>query len=173
MIEVKFQFNSVDEAIVALGKMVRVPAKAAAQAQEAQRTEQPASAPATTTRQRKPRADKGQQRGAYAPRAQDAGGDQGGTQPTGTVAAATPAASVPPPARVADATAAPTTTTTATPATVTREQAVKKLEEVFAKKQIGGALEVLARVGVQRLRDVPDNLLPKFMEAADETLAAA
>lgn len=72
MIKVTLEFKGVDEAIVALGKLVGVKVSAAP-AQEPKNAADgqyvpPAAPAAAEPRTRKQRADKGQQRGAYGPR---------------------------------------------------------------------------------------------------------
>lgn len=185
MIEVRLNFKSVEEAIVALARMngddvkpkkaappvLQSPNKdvtAPAAAMAAPPTQAPLSpvapaggqqpgvvAPDPTKRPRKPRSDAGQERGPYKPRAQDAGA------PATPTAVAEATASVGSPPVIAPAAPAPEGAVIATEA-----DAQAALEGIFKGRGLPAAQKVLADFGISRLRDLPAEKRAGFIAAA-------
>jgi pyruvate dehydrogenase E2 component (dihydrolipoamide acetyltransferase) len=165
-VKITLEFKSVDEAIVALGKLTpEAHAKALAAA-----TQVPAAAAAPATeapaKTRKPRADAGQPRGPYKTTEQNAvaaGGAPTGTQPTEAPAQSTPAqAPVAPAAAAVPATAAQPQASTPAPESApaaavvvpTPEQVQAAVEGLYNAKGFDICSEVLGRYGVKRGKDL-------------------
>lgn len=159
MVKVTLEFLSVDQAIVALGKLVVAPVKATQPVPPQASTDKAeAPAPAATTTKRKGRSDKGQPRGPHgatkeaAPGAAPAEGDK--PQPSGVT---------PSPA------AASTVETPTGPAQTPKTEDVQKaLEGVFNKHGAQVAMNLLARFGVKRLRDLKPEQGADFIAFAAE-----
>ena len=165
MVNIVLEYKSVDEAIVALGKLAgapSVPSKEAAAAPQGAVTDAPA------TRTRKPRSDAGQERGKYKPRQQEAATDL----------AAAPKS---PPATEGVAGAAPSgspVTEDAQPVPVaapaaTRADAQAALEALVSGVNLDAGIKLLAEFGTQRLRDLPDAELREFVKKAKAALPKA
>lgn len=177
MIKVTLEFKSVDEAIVALGKMVGAPQAAVktGQAHEAAQREPDAGAP-TTKPGRKPRADKGQARGEYRPRqGAEPGSPEHQATTTTTQAAKDEAAATEP----SPSPSAPTTVTTEAAVvpvagaarTPSIEQCRSYVERVFNGFGMANAISLLGEYGVKRAQELPaDKRLP-FIEQALKLLA--
>lgn len=163
MIKITLEFKGVDEAIVALGKLVGAPVATAASSPVG--AEKPV-APTT----RKPRADAGKKRGSYknaeAPAA-PAEGDK--PQPSGVTppAASTPETAAP---EKAEATTPPSPGAEPVAAAPKEEDAQAALEAVFTSKGLPAAQKLLAGAGVSRLRDLPAEKRATFIEAAKEAI---
>lgn len=204
VVKVTIEFNSYDQAIVALGKIVdpareakRIASlaakdKAVADAQRevsadvrgeagAEVTPAPTAAPAEQPkRQRKPRADKGQKREPYGPRTADANAEgvrEAAPAPGTHAPSAAPtaeAAPQPTPEPTPEPTAAPVVTAAPTPPTVAQTpfpDAQTALEALFAKHGMATTRDVLARFGVQRLRDLAAERHPEFIAKCSAVLA--
>lgn len=178
--EVKhYEFGSVDLAIVTLGKMVGAPSAKRgdpAPAAAGDTTSAAASsavppapvAPATPTRQRKPRADKGQPRGPYKAGATEAkaegAGAQGGNPdgaPVGSPAAPQVAAATAP----AGGPAAPAA---AVPSDAELQAAV---ERFFAARGIDDSMALFSRFGVKRGRDLLPEQRAEYIAKVDRVIA--
>ena len=166
MIRITLEFPSVDQAIVALGKLVGAPLKVASDAGSQASAAQAPGAP--TIHARKGRADKGKPRGSR-------------TEPT--VAATTaPEQGVSVPAvvtaigvRHSTAAAPPTVGLTVVPSAAipSAADAQQGLEKLFEQKGIAAAQDLLARYGVKRLRDLKENQRAEFVAETVQLLGAA
>lgn len=157
MIKITLEFKGVDEAIVALGKLVGAPVATAASSPVG--AEKPA-APTT----RKPRADAGKKRGSYknveAPAKES---DEKTDSSSGALAASTPETAAAP--VVPEPSASPAGGAAAAPK---EEDAQAALEVVFTGKGLPAAQTLLAKFEVTRLRDLPAEKRAAFIEAAKE-----
>lgn len=212
VVKVTIEFNSYDQAIVALGKIVdpareakRIASlaakdKAVADAQREVSADVRGEAGAVTAgsldtapvmqgqaapaaqpkRQRKPRADKGQKREPYGPRATAANAEgvrEAAPAPGSHAPSAAPtaeAAPQPTPEPIPEQTAAPVVTAAPTPPTVAQApfpDAQTALEALFAKFGMATTRDVLARFGVQRLRDLAVERHPEFIAKCSAVLA--
>lgn len=187
MLKLTLEFKTVDEAIVALGKLVGAPSaplRAAAVEPQGPVTATPATRPG-----RKPRADKGQKRGEYAPRQPEADAAGAGapkdtplTATSGSEPAATPSAA--PAAEASESRTAPKTAPAegdkpqpsgvvpASGAVPSQEAVQTALERLFASKKVpaeGIALcqDVLSRFGVTRARDLKPEQRAEFIAKAE------
>lgn len=185
-IKITIEFKSVDEAIVALGKMVAAPGAPATAAN---------AAPVAAASPRRGRSDKGQKRGEYKPRQQEgvpasAIPEEGKTtgnsasrvteSRSGDPAASSTVLQAPGNAVSAPATAeaaAPTAksaavldagTPTSSKATIgdKDEECQKVLGEIVEKRKLEAALALLSRYGVQKLRDIPKDMRDEFLQHA-------
>jgi hypothetical protein len=172
MVKITLAFDSVDQAIVALGKLVGTPA----------------AKPASDKPARKPRNDAGQPRGPHASRAAP---EKAPTIPVVASATAQPAAenggnvqsAVPDPSKATDKAANSTSTpapapkgaepapaTNATPGT-TLEQAQAAMEKVYKAKGVDTAKQILARLGTNRVKDIKPEALGQFVKMATDIAA--
>ena len=171
MIRVTFEYESVEQAIMALGKLagiakVRRAAEAPLRdvAPDAPEPAAQGSVVAAVLPARRGRSDKGKPRGPYKDNAAavpaPAEGDK--PQPSGVVPEAAPETKAPEPAR------APSVEQTPAPgaAVPSAEEAQKALEAVFAKQGLEGARAVMAEFGVSRLRELPEAKRAAFILAA-------
>ena len=171
-VKITIEYETVEQAILALGKMSglgkarraasALPVAAAPAPAEPDKGEPSGEVPvAAAPRSRKPRADKGQARGAYAPRQQEAAAL---VEPATTAGA--------PPAEPKGAPSAEVPVVAASSAPVpTAEEAQKALEAVFEKKGIDVARRVMSEFGVSRLRDLPEAKRAEFIELAKKEVA--
>lgn len=190
MIQVIFQFNTIDEAIAFLGKNhpsakirnvaapvpVATPAvhkPAASQEDAGQQAVAPVAA-ATSGKKRKPRADAGKARGSYknpegrlAAPAGDAVAKPGDSSGPETAAPAAPAeGDKPQPSGATPPVAAAPTTT--------EKDAQEAIQKVFVLQ--GGpqlAMDVLAKFGVKRCRDLKPDQLDYFVARCNEIIEGA
>jgi hypothetical protein len=207
-VKVEFVFANEDEAIVALAAVRQAkvnlakrieqakqnPSAAAAgeivgrgaAAAVAEKSEQPAAAVGTTppTRQRKPRADKGQPREPYGPR----------TETAATGAQGTPAPSTDPRNDAQAPTATSTTTPVAAPqsaapvedtppaavlivgskpaaADPTLEDVQKTVEALFAARNYDDTRALVSRFGVARAKEIPADMRAEFIAKAKAMIA--
>ena len=176
MVKLTLEFKSVDEAIVALGKLAGLKTSAApvvpvAKADQGSKDgSTPAPAAAEPAPQRKPRADKGQKRGAYAPRQETTGAGTGASTATETAsngstgttdvsASTTPAA---PLANTVDrAAAAPTTI----------EDVQAALNDLYTAKGHDVSMQVLSRFGVNRAKNLLPGAYAEFVAKARAVIA--
>lgn len=165
MIKITFEAATIDEAIVILGKLAG--GKMARAATAAPRDpEKPMQPPIRTEAdiekvvefnlaRRKARSDKGKARGKYAKGA----GAEPATSPESEVPSPPPAPEAPP--VVVEEPVAPVPAPRVTPQVAapvpTADEARTALEEVFNTKGVQAALDVLARFGVKRGRDIPED----------------
>jgi hypothetical protein len=197
MVKISLEFKSVDEAIVALGKLVGAQtAKRIAPAATGDTTPTAASiavppvsaAPATS---RKPRADKGAKRGAYAQRIEPvppivapqpipvvasatAHHDAAETSGNALISATDPsngaqlvAPTLKSTSEQAPNGAQPAPATNATPGT-TLEQAQAAMEKVYKAKGVDVAKQILARLGTNRVKDILPASLGLFVKMATD-----
>lgn len=155
MIEIVLKFSSIDEALVAMAKMVDPSAVKA----------QPAPTASAEREARKGRRDKGQKREPYGPRKEtEAGaavaqpGNAAGSDPA--PAAASVGVS---PAPTPPVTPAPAPAPTVQGAPITPQQA---METLFNKKGIEITRQVLSRFGAQRVRDLTPDQHADFVTKA-------
>jgi hypothetical protein len=182
MVKISLEFKSVDEAIVALGKLVGaagpkpvVGGKSGSVAASPPVSDTP-PAPATS---RKPRADKGAKRGAYAPRIEPVPPI---VVPQPVTNPATEAVTAPgvgsagdtavvekqaDPGKAADQAANPVSTPS-TAASVTLEQAQAAMERVYKAKGVDVAKQILARLGTNRVKDILPASLGLFVKMATD-----
>lgn len=192
-VKLTLEFASEEEAIVALGKLVGLKARApknAAAPQAATGSDpasaasgdttstaastavppQPAAAAATAApRPRKPRADAGQPRGPNA-RTQNAVGEAPGGQPSMPPAPAVPTEALAPAASVS---AAPEQTVQVSPASpaptsaaaahIPDEAVQKAAEKMFFAKGLEDTQALLSRFGVKRNKDLPQDQRQNFI----------
>jgi hypothetical protein len=172
MVKITLAFDSVDQAIVALGKLVGTPAAKSA-------SDKPA---------RKPRNDAGQPRGPHASRTAP---EKAPTIPVVASATTQPAvenggnvqSAVPDPSKATDKAANSTSTpapapkgaesasaTIATPGT-TLEQAQAAMEKVYKAKGVDTAKQILARLGTNRVKDIKPEALGQFVKMATDIAA--
>lgn len=199
VVKVTIEFNSYDQAIVALGKIVD-PAReakrlaslaakdqAVADAQRevsaevrGQAAPEPTAPAEQPKRGRKPRADKGQKRGAYGPRDADANAEgvrEAAPAPGTHAPSAAPSAEAAPqptPEPTPEPTPAPVVTDAPTPPTVAQPSfpsAQAALEALFAKMGMKPTMDTLGRFGVQRLRDLPSERHPEFIAKCSSVIA--
>jgi hypothetical protein len=190
-VQVTLTFNSYDEAIVALGKLVGAPAKATSPVRVPEAETPGAVAAAPATRTRKPRSDAGQPRGAYKARNEPAAPQQGepANAVTPAVLAAGPApaaeAAAPEPARNSETANAEAPSEPSAPATQaanppaasapSEKDAQAALEGLFnARAKAGGngaaiqaAKDLLSRYGVQKVRDLPAERRAEFIKECE------
>lgn len=177
-VKVTLEFANAEQAIVALGKLAGVtPVVAVAPVAPAP---QPAEKPA-----RKPRADAGQPRGPYKDKSteQNAAGGAAGEQPSTAPATAQPSAPQPPVASEPAASAgtpavnpAPTAvSTTPAPAAAapvpTLADVQKAVEQLFTAKGYDDCSGLLARFGVKRGQDLPEDMRANFIGRAQRVAA--
>ena len=177
-IKITLEFKSVDEAIVALGKMVAAP-QAAVTAKPAPHDTGSGSVAAATSR--KGRSDKGQKRGEYKPRTSEAGNLPATLKPGETfnvepgdgsiVVNAAPQGQPEAQAQKAQVTdqAVPAGAAPTIGDKDTEAQAV--LESVLAKRGLNDALALLSRYGAKKLRDIPKSMRDEFMQHAKQVAA--
>jgi hypothetical protein len=208
MLKVTFEFKTPEEAITAIAKIAGLGAAAPAPRLEVRK--QPTDIEGESRREpdvqpqpggkkdRKPRADKGRERGAYKPRENanpaveagreggmaGAGHDAGAGVPDARKAdTAATGTSTPPASASAPETAAPTPATVAGgtstavsesgtgssgAAAPTEADVQKALEKVFGAKGLPAAQAVLAKFGVSRGRDLAPEKRAEFINAAEE-----
>lgn len=169
-IKIHLEFDSVDEAIVALGKMVGTPVRAANPAVTAGAPAVQA-APATT---RKPRSDAGKPRGPHKqPNA--APQDQDRKAPATADSALTTSPAVAAPESAVAPAAAPTQAPTAPAvpaATVPTQEAVQAaVEKLYNAKGMEVTRDTLARFGVKRAKELPDDQRAAFIAKAEAVAA--
>lgn len=160
-VKVTLEFKSVDEAIVALGKIIGAPTAAPAAQQPAEKKE------------RKPRADRGQQREPYGPRTTTGGpaasepGQAGSSVP---VTPAAPVSSTQTAAPVVDKAAPPAA---ATPVAAAPTDAVVQaaVERLFNAKDYDATIAVLSKFGVKRGKDLASDQRAEFIRRVDDILA--
>ncbi len=181
-VKITLEFNGVDEAIVALGKLVVAPVKAAAKNPSApaaveivgqsaavavaEKTEQPAAAEGPAPKTRKPRADKGQARGPYN---KDAAPEQASTpapESAASAAAPTPAA---PAQTVPQAPAQSAAPAAAGP--VTDAQVMAAVEKIYGAKGYDDTAAVLARFGAKKWAQLLPEQRGEFIAKIDRVLA--
>lgn len=197
MIEVRINFKSLDEAIVALGRMAGgATAKAAvrvAAAPEPPAVEEvkrnleaaqtaAAAPPEPGKKERKPRSDKDKPRGAYKPREGTTGALPIAGEGQQNIAKANAGSDVAPPPQTAAP--APTTAPAGAPvvaasvsaapgaAAPSEADAQKALEGVFSTKGLLTAQSLLGNFGVSRLRDLPADQRAGFIEQATKAAEA-
>lgn len=153
MVKITLEFKSVDEAIVALGKLVGIKTSAAPQEKVNAAQSSVVPAAAVESGKRKPRADKGQKREPYKPREQEAAAPEKdgtvqsdrGTGKTGSALTLTPAAGAP------DVASPPAALGAKTPHEIDVQAAVEKL---YGEKGYDTTLAALSRYGVKRGKDL-------------------
>lgn len=174
-VQVALTFNSVDEAIVALGKLVTAGGKVAPQ---------PAAAPQPAEKkERKGRSDAGQPRGPHKKdesNAAAAGGSTTGTSPVTPAAVAStttgaPAASEPGVAQAASAVpakpAAPAAPTQPPSAPATTDDVQTAIAKLYEDRGHIDCESVLSRFGVKRGKDLlPDQRAP-FIAKVNRVMA--
>jgi hypothetical protein len=182
MVKITLEFEGVEQAIVALGKLGGIPAAAG---------EKPA---------RKGRDDKGQPRGQYKPRAQD--GTAGAGAPASTAPAAATAASVGAETKAGDPVPSASTSASqsaAAPVVPSPSDVVKAeikaqqvaqgtgfpeptvgekdaevqaaIEAVYGKLEIGAVKTLFAQFGIDRARNLPKSKKADFLAAAKALVA--
>lgn len=175
-VKVTLEFGNIDQAIVALGKLVAAKIEKSAQgptnAALASELGVPVVAQPDPVKQRRGRSDKGKPRKNNVPEAPAAGGtDQPAATPPAVQEAAAP---VPGEADKAQPTGA---TPEAAAPTATAAEAQKALETLFeTPAPVGGidaARGVLASFGVARVRDLPDEKRAGFIAEVAKRLAGA
>ena len=196
-VKITIEYETVEQAILALGKMSGLgKARRAASAPVTAATtvgaqgaaspapevgNEPAVPAAPTARPRKPRADKGQARGAYAPRQQEAqasapqgaasissGADNPAVDAQASTGSALPGTST---AAVAGAPAASTPAPAGAAPVPSAAEAQAALEAVFEKKGLDVARRVMSEFGVSRLRDLPEAKRAEFITLAKKEVA--
>jgi hypothetical protein len=196
-VKITLEFDTVEESIVALGKLVGIKArgvKLASQDSTAAAGEaltvsalgggaaaEPVKSP------RKPRADRGQPREPYGPRNPEANAGAA-SAPAGTPAPATPATvsaasaaapqAVAPVAASVPQTAAPAQASTPAPektapaaAVPTQEDVQKAVEKLFNAKGYDVTHDLLSRFGVKRGKDLAETQRADFIRRVDGVLA--
>lgn len=180
MVKITLEFPSLDAAIVGLGKLVGTPVKVTQPvAALGAGGSAPAQAPASpTTTKRKGRSDKGQARGANAATTQKsdvlAAAPSPATQSGKGDTSASPAA----PAGTSGTTdgekpspsTTPETANTAGSTTATQEACQQALEGVFNKHGAQLAMDLLARHGVKRVRELKPEQFTDFVKMSAEAL---
>jgi hypothetical protein len=185
MVKITLEFPGVDEAIVALGKLVGASVKAA---KPAAAIAQGAPAPdAPTTR--RGRADKGKPRGPHKPAEPSANAGATGSATAGQPGPAGPQASTDPhragndagvtltsadpvhPVAPAAAQPAPASVAGPAAAVLPEAEAQAALEALFNGKGLVTAQEVLSRFGVVKLRDLKPAQRAEFIAKAKAVLA--
>lgn len=164
--KVTIEFDSVDQAIVALGAVAKPIAVA--------------PAPAVEKAPRKPRSDAGQARGPQQPNAAGASGAPSGvavagnsttgtTDPSSTAAgsAAGASTSTTPASPTATAPQAPAAVTIA-PAAPTSDQVQAAVEKLFNAKGFDDCAAALSRFGVKRGKDLPEASRAEFIRRATD-----
>lgn len=184
MIKIELEFKSIDEAIVALGRMVGAPQQQMAAPMAVVAGTGSATAVSPTT-QRKGRNDKGKPRGPYkdhagAPvpvvhgSAQADGAGAAGPKPT--LQDSAPVSAAPAPKTAAPDASGPLAElpATAAPATVVpaaSEADVKAVvEKLFETKGLATTLEVMSRFGVTRARDLKPEQRDEFVKKANDAM---
>jgi hypothetical protein len=124
----------------------------------------------TETKTRKPRADAGKPRGPYKTSTNNAGAEQGGTQPTeeaGAPAAGGPGPDTPAPA---PSSAAPVT---GAAASLTLDDAKAALRRVKDTKGLGtpACIGLIQSFGFDRISDLPAEKFPELLVRVDEMIA--
>lgn len=175
--KVTIEFDSADEAIVALGAVLRQTKVVVPEAEAKVKTE------------RKPRADKGQPREPYKPRQQEASGvgagssaqittdtsNAGATKPAASTSTGAPDASPPnvaPAAPVAQAQEAKRAESTPpAAATITNDTVQAALEKLFNKLDYVGSIAVLQRFGVRRGPDLAQGQRAEFLRRVEDICA--
>lgn len=184
MIKVTLEFESADQAIVALGKLVGAPLKVASGSASKDSAAQAPGAPTTT---RRGRSDKGQPRGSYKVDATTQAAAQGTEENRSTlesaqvigkggdssVSSSTPVAAAP---QTAAATPVegdkPQPPGTTSPAAVPKiEDAQASIAKVFNEKKIDVAMQVLSRFGVKAVRELKSAQYAEFIQKCDDVLA--
>lgn len=198
MVEIKLQFKTPEEAVMALAKMAGLGDKKAPQAPAAAVgagvPNTPTAAPSTqaTTKTRKPRADAGQPRGPNArtageqsnagPKANIDGENrstlesarEGSAVIAPSVDPVSPSGSAPEPAAPAPVEADKAQPPGATPdaaAPATIEQCQAALTEVFEKKGAPIAMAVLSRFGTKRIKEMLPVSYADFITKCNAVLA--
>ena len=165
MIKVTLEFKGVDEAIVALGKLVGAPVAQKAAAEGIDKAPPTVTAAPTT---RRPRADAGKKRGSYKNVEAPADADPKGHDITPTPAASTPETAAPPAPAEGDKPQPSGVTPAVAAAPTTEADAQKALEALFAKKGLAEAQRVLGLFGVAALRFLPADKRGEFITKAQE-----
>jgi hypothetical protein len=195
-VKITLEFNGVDEAIVALGKLVVAPVKAAAKnppapaaveivgqsaaVAVAEKTEQPAAAEGPAPKTRKPRADKGQARGPYNKDA--AGASASALIPSNPGSNAGPAVTDPsngetPPTSTSTPAVAPVVAATSGEATnapaapVTDAQVMAAVEKIYGARGYDDTAAVLARFGAKKWAQLLPEQRGEFIAKIDRVLA--
>lgn len=163
MIKVTLEFKGVDEAIVALGKLVGAPVAQKAAPEGTDKA--PPVVPAASTN-RKPRADAGKPRGPHKNAGAPADADPKGHGSTPTPAAPAPKTAAPPAPAEGDK-PQPSGVTPAV-AAATEADAQAALEALFNKKGLAEAQRVLGLFGVAALRFLPADKRGEFITKAQE-----
>lgn len=174
MIQVTFQFKTIEEAVATLGTLLQRGAPVP-------NVDKPAVDPSGKSSNRKPRADAGKKRGSYknveapgsrAPLAgaeQSAGGDNvkvAEGQQTPPPAASTPETAAPTPPEEANDKGSPSESDAAVP----DEKAVQAaLDKVFTAKGLKPTMALLAEFGVAKGRDLKPEQRADFIKRAEET----
>jgi hypothetical protein len=176
-VKITLEFNGVDEAIVALGKLVAAPVKAAknppapaaveivgqsAAVAVAEKTEQPAAAEGPAKKARKARADKGQTREPYKAREQEANG-AGASAPAETAPAI--------PATTAASTAAPQAAPAPAASPVTDAEVMAAVEKIYGARGYDDTAAVLARFGAKKWAQLLPEQRGEFIAKIDRVLA--
>ena len=175
-VKLTLEFKSVDEAIVALGKLVGVKVSAAPQAMTPV-PESTAAAAEPRTRTRRPRADKGQRREPYGPRAPEAKGEGSASdapkvsEPAAQPVNPSPVASVPQTA-VPERTAVMPEPKAQTPAaaTPTLAEVQEALNKLYEAKGHDVSLAVLNRFGVNKAKNLLPDAWADFIGLAEHVL---
>lgn len=186
-VQVTLTFNSYDEAIVALGKLVGVKTAAVPQVAGKERSEPSSTPAAPATRTRKPRSDAGQPRGSYRARNEQSATEGTTADPAGAGAPGEPQvpSSAPEPARNSETANAEAPSEPSAPATQaanppaasapSEKDAQAALEGLFNDKAKAGgngaaiqaAKDLLSRYGVQKVRDLPAERRAEFIKECE------
>lgn len=190
-VQLTLEFDKPEDAILALGKLIGVPAaslKPAVAAGE-KGAESPAPAAVAPTRPRKPRADAGQPRGPYKDKEQNVAGTGAsgapapGTDPgnggqqaptltsTTTPVPAAPQTAAPVEPKPSDKSAHAPESPAAGAAVPSPEDVQKAVERLFTAKDFDVCEQLLSRFGVKRGRDLRPDHRADFIKRADGVIA--
>lgn len=181
-VKITLEFKGVDEAIVALGKLVGGKVAQAAAAPVLLAAPEAAKSTASTTearshteapkRTRKPRADAGKERGPYKTTGEPAASEPAGKADSVAVPSAAPATPTQPAAPERTATAPePNAQTPAAAGPVSDEAVQKAVEKIFGAKGYDDTFALLSRFGVKRGKDLPQDQRASFIQRVDGVLA--
>jgi len=163
MVKVTLEFTSVDQAIVALGKMVGA-SKQEAKAVVTPAGRNPALPDAPAIRARKPRNDAGKARGPYKTETPAPGAEEPKAKAGGAVA---------PAEDTGEATALPPVAPPAAAYVPPHTEAQAALEALYEKKGAEVAMGLIASFAITKLRELPENQREAFIEKAKKLTAAA
>lgn len=180
MIKVTLEFERVDEAIVALGKLVGTSTKVASASEAVTLTN---AAAASRPSKRRGRSDKGQPRGSYkvdaTTNAAGAGAPLVATDPVTVSAAVTDpgnaGTAATPTSTVADKVSQATQEAGAPPAvapaaTITDKDAQASVSKLFEAKGLQVALQVLSRFGAKAVRELKPTQYVEFVQKVNDVL---